>query len=232
MGHEKNGGHGVATGSKRGGANILRRLSGLVVAALLTQLAGAPGLAQRPFGSASESASAAWVIQTGKTRGTFYFAEARRSAGRRGLRLVAIIGRGTCRIQRGRDFESVTCSGRGTPRTISLGDFEMDLLLASARLLVRDERYVHEVTWTGRGAAPATTQSASLDEVGGAARAGVAREADAVGNLFGQRLSTHGDPYAFADMERGTAAGLFLDAEAAGGRAGVVRVAFTKRYRR
>lgn len=208
-------------------------LSALVPASV-TSIAGAPGLAQEPdpFAFAAESASASWVVQTSRTRGTFYFAEARRSAGRRGLRLVAILGRGTCRIQKSRDFETVSCSGRGTPRPISLADFEMDPLLASARLLVRDERFVHEVRWTGRGAAPTTAQGASLDERGATANAGLARDADAVGRIFGQTLSTRGDPYAFATMERGAAAGLSVDDQATGRGARPVRVAFAKRYRR
>lgn len=161
------------------------------------------------YAQASQAAWADWVRLHGKT-GTFYFALATRGADTfMGPHSVAYIGRGTCEVGGGKRFRVVACSGSARGRDVSLEEFRMDPLLASAHLRVGKGKRAHVVKWAGRGRAPEPGVGVGFGLGYADASAGLYRWAPAKGRLFGKRLKP-GGPWHFGLLEQGTWSAAFL----------------------
>ena len=158
------------------------------------------------YAGAEQVALADWVFLRGN-RGVFYFAGALRGADPFRAGTVGFVGRGPCRVMRGRDFTMVACHGTGRARPLGLADFQMDPLLSRAHMTLRDKSFTHSVDWEGSGTAPDAGGGAGAGDLGAEVSAGAVRGARANATLFGKKLGRKGD---IADAFMGQGAGVMV----------------------
>lgn len=140
------------------------------------------------FAGAEQLAEADWLDLKARR---FYFAMGIRNVGPDGLTTMGFVGRGTCEVEKTRNFTVVSCFGHGRGRELAPDQFQIDPTLGSASMAFDSGGYSHSVEWTGEDAPVAGTQTAG-SSFGVQAAAGAARWAPASGVLYGQKLKAGG----------------------------------------
>lgn len=118
------------------------------------------------------------------------------------------VGKGKCRLQKGKGFRMLSCMGRVWGKDVGLTEASFDPALSEASFTARIKGFEHTVQWTAADAAPTGFAYAQAGPDGAGAAVGMARYVTAGGSVFGTDLE-HDDHWDFADMAQGT--GLFVE---------------------
>ena len=186
----------------------MRRLVAVVLASCLALGSLAASALAEPWagGGAAQIAYADWVRMTSRNEGVFFDAYVERGVGLNGPYALAFVARGHCVRTGDRDIEIIFCSGVAHARRVSDREFQMDPLLRTAALRVKDHQWVHRVRWKGKGDPDAWYQTGAFAGAwGGASGAwvGVDRWAPAHGRLYGRSLRPKGFHFALLEGSAG-----------------------------
>ncbi len=182
---------------------------GALATALALMLGGGAAADPGAYAGAEQWADGSWIVGKGP-RPAFCFAIGIRTLAEDGLNTIGAVGKGSCEIEKGKNWTMISCMGRGRAKEIPMEDFQMDPLLESASLQVRLSGYRHKIGWVGRGRAPMASGGVQASEGYATAAADVFRLARAAGRVFGRKLSSGGRDL-FAFLMAGAGAGVFTD---------------------
>ena len=162
--------------------------------AVILALLGAASLPAQGAGvSTQKLAFGSWTVPTDKpNRFLWYFA-----AGSNDLHVgeeeltFGTVGKGSCIRERGRDFVSISCSGRSGVWEDDPSAFKMDAAATDARVRVKKNGITHSARIVSGDPNDDGIYTAELVcETGGGFGTGIFRIGDATGHMFGRKLTT------------------------------------------
>lgn len=188
----------------------MRRIATLLVALVIG--AGALPATAMPgaSGGLDQFAEADWVVMNGRDSATMYFALGWRMVGDLGAVTLGAVGKGKCRVERTKHMTSISCHASGRGKELDLDEFEFDPALRSAAIDFTFKGQRQSVKWRGRGQLPYFGGQVAGGDGFAAAGGGMAREARAMGRIFGQKMVTRGW-MSMAYLGQGAGLGVYTD---------------------
>ena len=180
-------------------------LTGVMAALIAVPVSAAPAAPGAGAGVA-QFAEADWVRIKGKT-GTYYFAFAERMVHDGGVSTIGVVGRGDCTVDKNKHFTMIMCEASGKGKEIPPEDFVLDPVLGSASLKVTLGKTTHQASWIAADDAPTVYAGQVVGPDGADAESGMARYATAAGTLFGKKLKSTDNDFAF--LIQGAGAGAY-----------------------
>ncbi|HVL65556.1 MAG TPA: hypothetical protein VM573_10355 [Actinomycetota bacterium] len=140
-------------------------------------------------GAASQVATATW-LRGGKKKPVGYVADAMRFVDPvEGAVTLGGVGKIPCNVSGGKRFRFIICMGWVELKEIPFEDFVVDPVLSTASMKVTLRGKDHQVEWTAADLAPTSEMGAQAGPHGVGGAAGMSREAEASGSVFGADLN-------------------------------------------
>ena len=164
----------------------MRRVIGMLVAALVMMASALPAGAQPGAGAGFEQgAMAAWVDMNGNT-GTFIAADGFTFADDGGVHTLGGVAKGTCERVKTKGWVITTCTASGRLKEVGIDGFQMDPALQSASLEVKQAGQTHNVDWTGEE--PMFGQGSGVGPYGAGAAVYGDSWSRAKGTIYGEKM--------------------------------------------